>query len=859
LKTQAKLAHLLLALCALILFHSSLAHAADAVATVYEDFGHTIKRDAFARGATVYIGIIQAQNDTCYRIEWIDRSGSVVATHDLQGTQNLSGGNSDRFDSFFIPLGGPSGIWTSRLSAFSSGNFNCTGTPTVAGTIAFDVARAVIIGAGTTGADTSTTSGGGDNDVFQDQPNAVQGGGTAQKFEVWAGFGNFKRAFVRFDHIGSGISGTVTDAKLRLLVTNAPGSARTYNAHRITGAWAETSITWNTQPAVAVSATDSLNTGTGTPSDTLVRWTLTVDENGFVNNSFNNNGWRISDSAEDSAQVLRGSFGSTEANSSADKTQGPVLLVDYDDLTIICPDNVSPQCASQIPEAATTKAVFLAQGGTVAGGCGDPVTVSSSDAISSQTCANKYTITRTYTVTDACGFSRTCDQTITVNDTMAPVITVAGQAAIEATCYQTAAAAQSAIQSASSADDHCDGNVPTTVDNGTPVPNSCNVTFTVSANDACGNPSSKSVTVKVEGTAPVITCPVDKVLTCGDMTTTNVTGVATAADDCDSDPQITYTDLVFGACPTGMTITRTWTAMDACGNSVSCDQIITVNPAAAADSQGPSTTNPAATPNEAAEGTPVIITATVSATTGGNPIDAAYYSIDGGPPYLPMYAQDGAFNQVTEVVTVTNTFANAGVYTMCIYGVDNLGNIGSTNCDLLVVVYDPSAGFVTGGGWINSPAGAYTPKVLTDTDYVGKANFGFVSKYLKGAMKPTGETEFNFKLANLNFHSVSYDWLVVSGAMAQYKGVGTINNAGNYGLLLTAVDGQLTGGGGFDKFRIKIWDNSVVSTDPGYIVYDNQTGSADTATPSTTIGGGSIVIHTKSLAPPNSVKRSSRP
>src|SRR5213078_1963135 len=106
--------------------------------------------------------------------------------------QNLSG-NSDRFDSLFIPLGGPSGIWTARMSAFLSGNFNCTGTPTVAGTIPFDVARAVIIGAGTTGADTSTTSGGGDNDVFQDQPSFVQaGGGTAQKFEVRAGTGNFR-------------------------------------------------------------------------------------------------------------------------------------------------------------------------------------------------------------------------------------------------------------------------------------------------------------------------------------------------------------------------------------------------------------------------------------------------------------------------------------------------------------------------------------------------------------------------------------------------------------------------------------------------------------------------------------------
>ena len=43
---------------------------------------------------------------------------------------------------------------------------------------------------------------------------------------------------------------------------------------------------------------------------------------------------------------------------------------------------------------------------------------------------------------------------------------------------------------------------------------------------------------------------------------------------------------------------------------------------------------------------------------------------------------------------------------------------------VMVVVYDPSAGFVTGGGWIDSPAGAYT----ADPSLTGKANFGFVSK-----------------------------------------------------------------------------------------------------------------------------------
>jgi len=81
---------------------------------------------------------------------------------------------------------------------------------------------------------------------------------------------------------------------------------------------------------------------------------------------------------------------------------------------------------------------------------------------------------------------------------------------------------------------------------------------------------------------------------------------------------------------------------------------------------------------------------------------------------------------------------------------------------------------------------------------------------------------------------------VVAGARAQYKGVGAINGAGEYGFMLTAIDGQIKGGGGADKFRIKIWDKA---TDE--IVYDNQMGAADTADPATILGGGSIVIHTK--------------
>jgi hypothetical protein len=164
----------------------------------------------------------------------------------------------------------------------------------------------------------------------------------------------------------------------------------------------------------------------------------------------------------------------------------------------------------------------------------------------------------------------------------------------------------------------------------------------------------------------------------------------------------------------------------------------------------------------------------------------------------------------------------------------NAANVFSkASAPSLVAVYDASSGFVTGGGTISSPVGAYVPA----PSLTGPANFGFVSKYQKGAALPVGNTQFDFQLANLMFKSTSYQWLVVSGARAQYKGFGTLNGVAGYGFLLTAIDGQVNGGGGTDKFRIKIWDANNV------VVYDNQMGVSDDSDPTTVITGGSIVLH----------------
>ena len=156
----------------------------------------------------------------------------------------------------------------------------------------------------------------------------------------------------------------------------------------------------------------------------------------------------------------------------------------------------------------------------------------------------------------------------------------------------------------------------------------------------------------------------------------------------------------------------------------------------------------------------------------------------------------------------------------------NDGQVDSQPDTTLVVVYDPDGGFVTGGGWIMSPAGVCPG---CDTSPEGKATFGFVSEYKKGANVPTGNTEFQFQAGSLNFHFDTYEWLVVSqgGTNAQFKGTGTINGQGAYKFMLWGGDGSP------DTFRIRIWtEDGGGETD----FYDNGAKPA--------IGGGSIVIHT---------------
>ncbi len=187
----------------------------------------------------------------------------------------------------------------------------------------------------------------------------------------------------------------------------------------------------------------------------------------------------------------------------------------------------------------------------------------------------------------------------------------------------------------------------------------------------------------------------------------------------------------------------------------------------------------------------------------------------------------GAVQQASDTVTGSHSYTEPGVYTAELTVTDGDGYSGNLTSDY-IVIYDPEGGFVTGGGWDDSPPEAYRP----NPSLTGRANFGVVSKYRRTGTQPVGSTEFQFHAGDLNFHSDSYEWLVVNGnGTAMFKGAGTINgeshpSAGLYKFMIWAGDGDP------DTFRIKIWYEE---GDQEFIVYDNGTDQD--------IGGGSIVVH----------------
>ncbi len=190
--------------------------------------------------------------------------------------------------------------------------------------------------------------------------------------------------------------------------------------------------------------------------------------------------------------------------------------------------------------------------------------------LDNSSCLSTANITRTWTVTDGCNNSDTAVQHFTIVDTQGPEFT-STPANIELSCNDDIP-----MESVEATD--C-GSVIIADPVDDIQPGSCGTSYTIfrtwTAADDCGNSTAFTQTIMVtDNEAPVFTFfPEDVTYTAGDAMEIIE---PTAEDDC-NEVTIEFDDSQDNSNVEVTVITRTWTATDACGNSVSADQIITVN------------------------------------------------------------------------------------------------------------------------------------------------------------------------------------------------------------------------------------------------------------------------------------------
>jgi hypothetical protein len=142
----------------------------------------------------------------------------------------------------------------------------------------------------------------------------------------------------------------------------------------------------------------------------------------------------------------------------------------------------------------------------------------------------------------------------------------------------------------------------------------------------------------------------------------------------------------------------------------------------------------------------------------------------------------------------------------------------------VLVVYDASAGRLTGAGW------------LPGASRFDKTTFGVDLRYAGGST-PVG----NFLLAaqggTLVLARSTFEWLVVQGPIATFRGTGTLVSGAAVGFQVTARDGKVAGDK-IDRVRIRIWNRE---TDA--VLFDTEPGAPDLAAPAVALQGGNVTLH----------------
>jgi hypothetical protein len=204
--------------------------------------------------------------------------------------------------------------------------------------------------------------------------------------------------------------------------------------------------------------------------------------------------------------------------------------------------------------------------------CSEVVITFEDQAVEGQGCTGS--LIRHWVATDACGNASTYDQEISYADNSAPII-LSFPEDQTAGCDQVPVADASAI----TFEDNCSSAVATVSD--VLIPGGCsggyNIERTYTVTDACGNSvSATQIIYVVDEVAPeMLGVPADTVIFCGDPLP--AVSSTSAVDNCSGADEITlFVDEQVFPSGCGTTVLRVYMASDACGNTTSIVQEISV-------------------------------------------------------------------------------------------------------------------------------------------------------------------------------------------------------------------------------------------------------------------------------------------
>jgi len=199
--------------------------------------------------------------------------------------------------------------------------------------------------------------------------------------------------------------------------------------------------------------------------------------------------------------------------------------------------------------------------------CDADLTVVMEDVESGNGCP--MTIVRTWTATDDCGNAVSTSQTITVNDSTAPVASNT-PADLTVECSDEIPAGEPTFS------DECDNDLTINmVEENNTLDCQYELVRTWTATDDCGNTTSVSQTITItDATAPTLDgIPSNETVACSSDVT--AAPEVTANDNCDASPVVDFTEVSEeNGCET--LITRTWTVTDDCDNVTEYTQLINV-------------------------------------------------------------------------------------------------------------------------------------------------------------------------------------------------------------------------------------------------------------------------------------------